>query len=118
MSLFTNARRREQVAIREFVMAANEVLHLHVAFVHQGFEAVVEPPYADAQLLSELALGEVGVGLQQAHDSVCGVFLQLGLATGHELRGMCLMQATAVPQGVGHAGLWVSGSAGLIFVRS
>ena len=100
----------EHVDVAEFVFGVGEIFHFHQAFVHQGLEAVVEPPYADAQLLSQLALGEVGVGLQQAHDSVRGVFLQLGLAAGHELRRMCLVQATAVPQGVGHAGLWVSGS--------
>ena len=73
----------EHIHVAELVFGIGEVLHLHKAFVGEGLEAVIEPAHADAQFLSQLALGEVGVVLQDAHDPEVGVYLQLGLAAGH-----------------------------------
>ena len=75
---FGHAGGGEDVDVAEFVFRLAEVLHLDPAFVDQGFQAVVQAAHAHAQLLGQLALGQVGVGLQQAHDSKSGVFLGLG----------------------------------------
>jgi hypothetical protein len=65
---FCNAHGREQIHVLELVLAAGEVLHLHQALVDEGVEAVAQPAHAHAQLLSQLALGQVWVFLQDAHD--------------------------------------------------
>ncbi len=44
-----------------FLDDAREVLHLHKALVDEGVEAVVQAAHAHAELVSQLALGEVGV---------------------------------------------------------
>ena len=64
-----------QINIFEFVFALVEVLHLHPALVHQGFEAIIEPTHADAQFFCQFALREVGVFLQDAHHPEISVFL-------------------------------------------
>jgi hypothetical protein len=50
---------------------------------HQRFEAVIQPSNDNTQLLSEFALIEIWVFLQDAHYSEIGVFLKLGLAAAH-----------------------------------
>ncbi len=80
-------------------------MHLHQALVDEGIQAVVQAAHAQAQLLSQLALGQVGVLLQDAHDPKMGVFLDLGLTACHggrfkvvlKTKRKCFRQATAVP---------------------
>ena len=89
----------QDVDVAEFVFRLAEVLHLDPAFVNQRPQAVVQAAGADAQLLGDLALRQVGVVLQHAQHPVVGVFLQLGSAGGHGVRMRCLQrfgQATAV----------------------
>ncbi len=81
--LFGNTLGREQVDILELVFALLEVAHLHKALVDEGVEAVVQPTHAHAEHLGQLALGQVRVILQDAHDPEMGVFLDLGLSAGH-----------------------------------
>jgi len=71
--------------ILELVFAVLKVLHLDPALVHQGFEAVVQTTDTHTQLFSQLALGEVWVLLQNAHDPEIGVFLNLGLSACHDV---------------------------------
>ena len=87
-SLFCHAGRSEYIDVAKLVLGVGEVFHLHQAFFHERFEAVVQPAHADAQFFSQLALGEVGVVLQQAHDAEVGVFLKFGLAAGHEMASL------------------------------
>ena len=70
---FCNAHGREQIHVLELVLAAREVLHLHKSHVDEVVEAVVQAAHAHAQLLSQLALGQVGVSLQDAHEPKMGV---------------------------------------------
>lgn len=51
---------------------------------------LIESPHAHAELVGQLALGQVRVVLQDAHDPEMGVFLDLGLAAGHSLSGSFL----------------------------
>ncbi len=83
--LLGNAFGREQVDVLELILAVQKVLHLHKALVDQGVEAVVQATHAHAEVIGQLALGEIGVFLQDAHDPEMGVFLDLGLAAGHGL---------------------------------
>ena len=57
--LFGNAQGREQIDILELVLAFGKVRHLHKALVDEGVEAVVQPPNAHAELVGQLALGQV-----------------------------------------------------------
>jgi len=88
--LFGNALGGEQVNVLELVLAFGKVRHLHKALVDESVEAVVQPPHAHAEHVGQLALGQVGVVLQDAHDPEMGVFLDLGLAVGHSLSGSFL----------------------------
>ena len=74
-----NAHGREQINVLELVLAVREVLHFHQALVDEGIEAVVQAAHALAQLLSQFALGQVGVFLQDAQDPKKSVLLDLGL---------------------------------------
>src|SRR5699024_1551576 len=59
-----DAGRGEFVQVSAFVFAVFEVGGLDVAFVQQGFEAVVDLADANAEFLGQLALGHAGVGFQ------------------------------------------------------
>ena len=78
-----NALGGEQVDVLELVFAFLEVAHLDKTLINQGLEAIVEPADAHPELVGQLALGEVWVVLQDAHDPEMRVFLDLGLAGGH-----------------------------------
>ena len=98
IGFFGHAGGGEDVDVAKFVFRLAEVLHLHPAFVDQGFEAVVKAAHTQAQFLGQFALGQVGVGLQQAHDPKGVVFLGLG---GHvdclAALAMTIKHATALP---------------------
>lgn len=51
--------------------------------IHQCSQAVIQPAETDTYFLSQFALSEVGVFLQDAHDPKMGVFLDLGLTACH-----------------------------------
>ena len=80
---FSDALRREQIDGLELVLAILKVLHIDPALARQGFEAIVQAAHAHTQLISQFALGEVWVFLQDAHHPEISVFLNLGLSTGH-----------------------------------
>ena len=73
--LFCNALGGEQINVLELVLAFLKIAHLHKALVHEGLEAIVEPANAHAQLVCQLALGQVWIVLQDAHDLEMRVFL-------------------------------------------
>ena len=81
--LFRDSLRGQQIDVAELVLRLAKVLHLYQALVDEGVEAVVQPPNAHAELVGQLALGQVRVVLQDAHDPKMGVFLDLGLAACH-----------------------------------
>jgi len=72
-------------------------VHLDQAFVDKRLKTVVEPAGANAQLLRDFALSEVGVGLQHAQHPKVGVFLQLGAAGGHVCLGLRAIFGTLPP---------------------
>jgi len=80
----------QDVDVAKFVFRLAEVLHLDPAFVDERPQAVVQAAGADAQLLGDLALRQVGVVLQHAQHPVVGVFLQLGSAGCHGVGMRCL----------------------------
>ena len=83
---FGNALGREQVDVLELVLAFLEVRHLDKALVDEGVEAKVQAAHAYAKPACQLALGEVGVVLQEAHDPEVGLFLDVDWgAAGHVL---------------------------------
>ena len=84
----------EQVAAFALVFAVLQSHRRHEAFVHQVTQAVVQPAQAHAQVCGQFSLRHVGFVLQKSKHSKDGVFLQMGLATGHFFG---LGQATAVP---------------------
>lgn len=86
---FGNALGGEHVDVPKLIFALAKVVHLDQAFVDKRFEAVVEPAGTNAQLLSNLVLGEVWVGLQHAQHPKVGVFLQLRAAAGHVGLAFC-----------------------------
>jgi hypothetical protein len=61
--------RRQQVGIGGFVVGVFKVIDLDPAAIDQRFEAVVGLAEADAQLLCEFALRDLGVALDLAEDS-------------------------------------------------
>ena len=81
--LLCNSCRGQNVHVLELVLAVLEALQLDQAFVHQRFQAVVQPAQAHAEPLGQVALAEVGAFLQDAHDPEGGVFLNLGLTAAH-----------------------------------
>lgn len=56
----------QDVDVAEFVFRLAEVLHLDPAFVDDRPQALVQAAGADAQLLGNLSLRQVGFGLQHA----------------------------------------------------
>ncbi len=86
----------KQIGITKFVFVVAEVLNFDPAFVDQGFEAVIQTANAYAQFFSQLTLRDVRAFVQDVHHPEVGVFLLVGLATGHGSDG-CSRQATAVP---------------------
>ena len=82
---FGNALGGEEVDALELVLAFLEVRHLDKALVDEGVEAKVQAAHAYAKLAGQLALGEIRVVLQEAHDPEMGLFLDLGWAAGHIL---------------------------------
>mgnify|MGYP006866442637 CR=1 FL=1 len=108
--LFYHARWGEHINIAKLVLRGGEVFHLHQAFFHQRFQAVIQPADADTQFFGELALSEVWVFLQDAHHPEISVFLEFGLAAGHEIDALSLYgvslnvfgHATALPCLAGH----------------
>src|SRR5699024_10210355 len=60
----------ESVQVGAFVLAVLEVRCLDVAFVQQGFEAVVDLADADAEFPGQCALGGCGIVGKMAQDQV------------------------------------------------
>lgn len=83
-----NATGREHIHVFELVPAVLEVLQLDEALVHQGIQAVVQPPKADAYALCQFSLAQFRIAVQGMHDPEGSVFLQLGLSAGHECWGL------------------------------
>lgn len=82
---FSHTGWSEHIDVAKFVLGRSEVFHLHHAFFHQRFQAVIQPAHADTQFLGQFTLGEVGVFLQDAHHPEISVFLEFGLATCHKI---------------------------------
>jgi len=82
LRLLLDALGGEQVGVSPFVLAGAKVLDLDPAFLDQGAHAKVGRADADAQCPGQGALGEVGVGLQQAQGLEVALFANGGAAPG------------------------------------
>ncbi|WP_455710437.1 hypothetical protein [Ralstonia insidiosa] len=94
---FRNAARRKNVDVAEFILGLTEVLDLNPPLFRQSFDAVIQTANAYAQFFRKLALSEVRIFLQYAHDPKVRVFLYLGLATRHGMdpRLICLISVAS-----------------------
>lgn len=61
-----NARRREQIGVREFSLAALKVVHLEQPLVEQRFEAIVGFAQTHAEFTGQLALVHARICFKQA----------------------------------------------------
>ncbi len=80
--------------IKYLSAAAALLLIAHPVLAQQNW-----PAHAHAQLVGQLALGQVWVVLQDAHDPKMSVFLDLNLSAGHrfgQLFGVVIRSANAL----------------------
>ena len=81
--LFCDARGGEKVNIAPAMTGVTEVVQLHQPLVHQCLEAVIGLAVADAQLLCQVPLRNVGPVLQHFEDPKVQVLAELSLLGGH-----------------------------------
>jgi hypothetical protein len=73
----------QDINVSKLVLAFAEVLYFDPALLHQCLDAVIHPTGANAQRLSQLSLGDIGGGLQQAQHPIGGVLLMAASEPDH-----------------------------------
>lgn len=75
--LFGDALRRQQIGVAQLVVGGAEIPHLDVALLDQCGHAEIHRAEADAGFAGDVALGELGIVLQQPQHAIAHV-LALG----------------------------------------